>query len=425
MGIRSMASLPRRWCSAAGVAAVTLLAVIGSYVEANPVHAYGGLHLTSHPPLAAYLLVGVPALALVWRDSRPVGVFLLAVAGDVGWAALGQIDGAALVPVIVALYWVALTRSRHVALAAGIAGAVVIFVAEGLLGPFGWLGGPNATMWPELLAAGALGGYVAARRQWLAAEHDRKERAGQIREEEARRRVDAERMRIARELHDVVAHSMAMINVQATAASLLLADDPARVADALQAIRRASKAGLRELRAILDVLRQVDGDSPAVPVPDLRAIQALADATSAAGTPTTLRADGHSIPLPPPVALAAYRIVQESLTNVVRHAGRASATVTLRHEHGHLLVDVVNDGAAAYAPFSDGAGAGLTGMRERAAALGGTLEAGARPRGGFRVHAKLPTAAAAAGQEPEATPAGSDVAGLTGEPPAQQRVSRS
>ena len=98
----------------------------------------------------------MPALALVWRDSRPVGVFLLAVAGDVGWAALGQIDGAALVPVIVALYWVALTRSRRVALAAGIAGAVVIFLAEGLLGPFGWLGGPNATMWPELLAAGAL-----------------------------------------------------------------------------------------------------------------------------------------------------------------------------------------------------------------------------------------------------------------------------
>jgi signal transduction histidine kinase len=251
-----MASLPRRWRITAGVAAVTLLAVIGSYLEANPAHAYGGLHLTSHPPLAAYLLVGVPALALVWRGSRPAGVFLLAVAGDVGWAALGQIDGAALVPVIVALYWIALTHSRRVTLTAGIAGAVVIFLAEGWLGPFGWLGGPNATMWPELLAAGALGGYVAARRQWLAAERDQKERTEQIREEETRRRLDAERMRIARELHDVVAHSMA-------------------------------------------------------------------------------------------------------------------------------------------------------GMKERAAALGGTLEAGALPRGGFRVLAKLPITAAAAGQEPEAAPAAS------------------
>jgi signal transduction histidine kinase len=426
MGITNIASLRRRWWGAAGVALVTLLAVIGSYVEANPTHAYIGLHLTRHPPLDAYLLVCLSAAALVWRNSHPVWVFILAVAGDVGWAALGQIDGAALVPVMVALFWVARTRSRRVALAAGFAGAAAIFVAEGLLGPFGWLGGPNATMWPELLAAGALGGYVAARRQWLAAERDRKERTEQIREEETRRRLDAERMRIARELHDVVAHSMAMINVQATAASLLLADDPARVSDALQAIRRASKAGLRELRTILDVLRQVDGDNPEVPVPDLRAIQALVDATSAAGTPTTLRADEPSIPLPPPVALAAYRIVQESLTNVVRHAGRASATVTLRHEHGHLLVDVVNDSGSAHAAFGDGAGAGLTGMRERAAALGGTLEAGARPGGGFRVHAELPaaTATAAAGQQPAATPAGCDVAGLTGVPDDQQRVSR-
>jgi signal transduction histidine kinase len=228
-------------------------------------------------------------------------------------------------------------------------------------------------------------------------------------------------MRIARELHDVVAHSMAMINVQATAASLLLADDPARVADALQEIRRASKGGLRELRAILDVLRQVDGDSPVVP--DLGAITALVDATSAAGTPTTLRADGYPTSLPPPVALAAYRIVQESLTNVIRHAGRASATVTLRHEHGQLLVDIVNDGVTSHPPFSDGTSAGLTGMRERAAALGGALEAGPRPGGGFRVHAELPTTPAATGQEPGSTTAGPDAAGLTGEPDAQ-RVSQ-
>src|ERR1022692_4674684 len=313
MGIRSVVRLPRRWPGAAGVALVTALAVVGAYVEANPVQRYGGLHLTSHPPLAAYLLLAVPALALIWRNSRPVEVLGLAVVGAVGWAALGQIDGAALVPVIVGVYWVALTRARRIAVAAGITGAVAIFLAEGLFGPWGWLGGPNATMWPELLAAGALGGYVAARRQWLAAERDRAERNEQIREDETRRRVDTERMRIARELHDVVAHSMAMINVQATAASLLLADDPARVSDALQEIRRASKGGLRELRAILDVLRQVDGDSPAVPVPDLRAIQALVDATTAAGTPTTLRADGYPASLPPPVTLAAYRIVQESL----------------------------------------------------------------------------------------------------------------
>jgi DNA-binding NarL/FixJ family response regulator len=282
MGIKSVGRLPRRWQGAAGVALVTVLAVAGAYVEADPVHRYGGLDLTRHPPLAAYLLLAVPALGLIWRNSRPVEVLGLAVAGAVGWAALGQIDGAALVPVIVALYWVALARSRRIAVAAGVAAAVVIFVTEGLLGPFGWFGGPNATMWPELLAAGAVGAYVAAHRQWLAAQGDRAARAEQAREEETRRRVDAERMRIARELHDVVAHSMAMINVQATAASMQLAADPASAAAAIQAIRRASMSGLRELRAILDVLRQVDDGSPAVP--DLRAFAALVEATSGAGT---------------------------------------------------------------------------------------------------------------------------------------------
>jgi signal transduction histidine kinase len=400
MGIKSAVRLPRRWLDAAGVALVTALAVVGAYVEANPVHRYGGLHLASHPPLAAYLLLAVPSVALIWRNSRPVEVLGLAVAGAVGWAALGQIDGAALVPVIVGVYWVALTRAWRVAVAAGLAGAAAIFVAEGLLGPFGWFGGPNATMWPELLAAGAVGAYVAARRQWLAGESDRAARAEQAREEETRRRVDAERMRIARELHDVVAHSMAMINVQATAAGMQLAADPASAAEAIQAIRRASKSGLRELRTILEVLRQVDGGSPAAPVPDLRAVAALVEATTAAGTPTTLELAEPPVPLPPPVTLAVYRIVQESLTNVVRHAGRVAATVRLRHDGGYLNVDVVNDGGAAAAAFSDGTGAGLTGMRERAAALGGTLEAGPCPGGGFAVHARLPVAPA-----PSAAPA--------------------
>jgi signal transduction histidine kinase len=393
MDVKRVAALPPRWLAGAGLAVVAALTVAGAYTEANPAHHYGGLHLTSHPPLAAYLLLVAPVVALIWRNRRPVEVFGLTVASAVGWAALGQIDGAALVPVIVGLYWVALTRSWRVAAVAGFAGATAIFVAEGLLGPFGWFGGPNATMWPELLAAGAAGAYVGARRQWLAAERDRLARVEQAREEETRRRVDAERMRIARELHDVVAHSMAMINVQATAASMQLASDPASAAEAIQAIRTASKSGLRELRAILDVLRQADEGSPAVPVPDLRAVAALVEATSAAGTPTRMEATELPFPLPPPVALAVYRIVQESLTNVVRHAGRVATTVSLRHDGGYLYVDVVNDGGPAPAAFREGTGAGLAGMRERAAALGGTLDAGPRSGGGFAVRARLPVAA--------------------------------
>ncbi len=412
MSIKSMVRLPRRWRNAAGIALVTVLTVAGAYAEANPRHHYGGLHLASHPPLAAYLLLALPALALIWRDRRPVEVLGLTVAGAAGWAALGQIDGAALVPVIVTLYWVALTRTWRIAVAAGFAGAVAIFVTEGLLGPFGWLGGPNATMWPELLAAGAVGVSVAARRQWRAADRDRAARAEQARESETRRRVDAERIRIARELHDVVAHSMAMINIQATAAGMRLAADPASAAESIQAIRSASKSGLRELRAILEVLRPVDGGSPAVPVPDLRAIAALVEATSAAGTPATLEAAEAPVPVPPPVALAAYRIVQESLTNVVRHAGRVAATVSLRYDGGYLVVDVVNDGGAAPSAFTDGTGAGLAGMRERAAALGGTLDAGPRPGGGFAVRARLPVAAAVPAGGPQTPAAGRP--GMTG-----------
>jgi two-component sensor histidine kinase len=292
MGIEGVVRLPPRWLGAAGVALVTALTVAGAYVEANPAHRYGGLHLTSHPPLAAYLLLGVPAVALIWRNSRPVEVLGLAVAGTVGWAALGQIDGAALVPVVVGVYWVALTRTWRTAAAAG----------------------------------------------------------------------------------------------------LQLAADPASAAAAIQAIRSASKSGLRELRTILEVLRQVDGGSPAAPAPARRAIAALVEATSAAGTPTRLELAEPPVPLPPPVTLAIYRIVQESLTNVVRHAGRVAATVGLRQDGGYLHVDVVNDGGAAPAAFSDGTGAGRAGMRERAVALGGTLDAGPRPGGGFAVHARLPIA---------------------------------
>ena len=149
-----------------------------------------------------------------------------------------------------------------------------------------------------------------------------------------------------------------------------------------------------------------------MPVPDLRAIAALAEATSAAGTPTTLEPAELPVPLPPPVALAVYRIVQESLTNVVRHAGRVAATVGLRQDGGYLQVEVVNDGGAAPAAFSDGTGAGLAGMRERAAALGGTLDAGPRPGGGFAVRARLPMATAGPARGPQA--AASDPAGTPG-----------
>lgn len=135
------------------MALVVVLAVVGAYVEGHPTHVYAGLHLKGPPPAAAFLILAFSALALVGRSRYPVGVFAVTTAAAVGWAAVGQIDGAALVPVIVATYAMALRCPRLAAVVAGLAGTFAIWLAEGLLGPFGWLGGPNATMWPELLAA--------------------------------------------------------------------------------------------------------------------------------------------------------------------------------------------------------------------------------------------------------------------------------
>jgi signal transduction histidine kinase len=373
-----------------GLVLVAALTLVGAWFEAHPAHSYAGLHLRGAPPPAAYLVLLGGVVALLWRRTAPVAVFALSAVAACVWAALGQIDGAALVPMLVATYALAVRRPRAWTVVAGLAGAAAVWTTEGLLGPFGWLGGPNATMWPELLAAGALGAYLSARRRWLLAESERVAQVERARAEETRRQIDAERVRIARELHDVVAHSISMIGIQAAAAGVLLAEDPDAAAEALREIRQASRDGLRELRTILQVLRFGDSEPPAVPVPGVEAIGALVAAAVAAGTPTTLEVSGDLGALPPEVALAAYRIVQESLTNVVRHAGGARTTVVVSREPGSLRVEVVDTGGRLGVGSADGTGSGLTGMRERACALGGSLEAGPRPDGGFAVLARLP-----------------------------------
>lgn len=390
-----------RWSEPGGVTLVLALSLAGSVAEAFPAHHYGGLHLRVHPNPAAFALVAVPAILLWWRRSHPEVVYLVSVAAVSTWAALGQVYGASLVVVLVALYSVAVSSTNRIALIAlGVGGTFTIWLVGGILGPWGWLGGPQLDMWFEMLAVGALGAAIAARRQWKTSERLRHDQLEKAREDEMRRRVDAERLRIARELHDVVAHSIAMINVQATAASTLLNKDPARVGVALQAIRDASKSGLRELRSILDVLRLVDGEEPAVPLPDRDAFQALADATTAAGINTRLHVDEDLDVAPPERALAAFRIVQESLTNVIRHAPGSTAEVTISSRVGQLVIDVVNDGPRRQDPFVDGAGAGLKGMEERVRVFGGHLRAGPITTGGFRVHAELPLTALTGDTEP-------------------------
>jgi signal transduction histidine kinase len=209
--------------------------------------------------------------------------------------------------------------------------------------------------------------------------------------EAARGLVDAERLRIARELHDVVSFSFATINVQAGAAAHVVDQRPEQAREALQAIHAISGEAARELRGILGLLRTTG--QPESTRHGLARLDALAATATGAGLPTRVVVSGADVRLSPAVDAAAYRIVQEALTNALRYAGPASATVFVTCESDRLTIEVVDDGcglSAAGGGRTAGTGYGIAGMRERAQALGGTLHAGPRPHGGFRVRASLP-----------------------------------
>ena len=210
----------------------------------------------------------------------------------------------------------------------------------------------------------------------------------QERELNARRAVLDERVRIARELHDVVAHHVSLMGVQAGAARRVLPRDPAQAEEMLTAIATTSRAAVVELQRLLGFLRR-DGESSLAPQPGLQHLEALLSQMQEAGLPVELNLEGNARPLPPGVDLSAYRIVQEALTNTLKHAGPAQAVVTLRYGAQALEIDVSDDGTTP-AESSPGSGNGMLGMRERVALLGGWLQAGPRPGAGFRVRAHLP-----------------------------------
>jgi len=372
---------------------VTVVLVAGTYGEAHPGQVtdrtqFPG-HVAPHPPLAAYLLVVVACLALAWRRRWPVAVLVISTAAVTAWTLLGYVNGAVLLAPPVALYAVATRVSVRRAIALGVATLAVLMTATAARNPFGHISGGGFYLIPALVAAALFGGIaLASRRDYVASIQARAEDAAQ-------RRIDEERLRIARELHDVVAHTMATINVQAGAAIHVADERPGAAVEALRAIRGASKEGLRELRAILNVLRQADEADSTVPAPGLAQIDALITSARSAGLATTLTLTGNLRPVPPEVDLAAYRIVQESLTNVIRHAGPAAATVSIGYTGTELRVEVADTGRGVTGTGSTGTGNaggghGLAGMRERAASVGGGVEAGPGRRGGFLVVARLP-----------------------------------
>jgi signal transduction histidine kinase len=211
----------------------------------------------------------------------------------------------------------------------------------------------------------------------------------QLREAQAERLVTEERLRIARELHDVVSHSISMINVQAGAAAHVIDQHPEQAREALLTIRAASKEALRELRGMLGVLRGVDEGEPRDPAPGLAALEGLVQATTQAGLPTTVVMSGVVQRLSPAVDLTAYRIIQESLTNALRYAGPATARVDIAYVDHQVRIDVIDDGTGS-TNAAMGSGLGIRGMMERAAAVGGQLKAGPLADQGFGVLATLP-----------------------------------
>ncbi len=219
------------------------------------------------------------------------------------------------------------------------------------------------------------------------------QRLVQTAEQATLRRVGEERLRIAREIHDVVAHAMTAINVQAGVAAHLLEHDPDQAYNALRSIKHTSGAALTDLRSTLDVLRDPSAAAPLGPPAGLGDIAELTGGLRSAGVAITLDVDS-AVDVPAPVQSVAYRIVQEALTNIARHAQASHTTVSVRRAPGAIAIDVTDDGTStAEAMAGETAGNGIRGMRERAAALGGTLEAGRTDGGGWRVHAWLPMSA--------------------------------
>jgi signal transduction histidine kinase len=334
-----------------------------------------------------YTLLTAGSLMLVARRHHPVAVLAGTFAVTLWYSSSSSPRGPIWFSLIVALFSAIKYGYRWAAVASVVAGYVSFLWFPPLVGPHK---GPSVAdafgLAAWLLVLLFAGEAIRARSQRVAA-------LARSREEEARRQVSDERLRIARELHDVVAHNISLINVQAATALHLIERQPERARDALATIKEVSKEALVELRSVLGVLRQVDEDLPRTPAPTLGRLDELIARTSQAGIEVRLDRRGPMEGLSSPVDQAAYRITQEALTNVARHSGAARATVRIVRADGGLVVEVEDDGhgsAGSPASSASGGGNGIAGMRERARALGGNLQAGPRVGGGYRVRAWLP-----------------------------------
>ncbi|WP_433548004.1 sensor histidine kinase [Streptomyces sp. CA-294286] len=410
-------SRPRSWLRAHPLAfdAALATALLACMVFASFADPHGGPHGptfgTRAPGPLSITLMALAAAALVLRRRSPVPVLAVTWALTVTELALAPTGPPAPVAmaVVVALYTVAARTDRPTTWRIGLLTMTTLTATGMCLSDGPWYAQENLGLFAWTGIGASAGDAVRSRRAFVDAIRERAERAERTREEEARRRVAEERLRIARDLHDVVAHHIALVNVQAGVASHVMDRRPDQAKEALAHVREASRSALNELRATVGLLRQSgEPNAPTEPAPGLAVLDGLLDTFRNAGLPVVLARTDEGA-LPASVDLAAYRIVQEALTNVRKHAGpHAKAEVSVVRVGASIEVTVLDDGVgppadrgpgAAAEPPGDGGGHGLLGMRERVGALGGTLTAGPRYGGGFRVHAILPDTAGA-GREP-------------------------
>jgi signal transduction histidine kinase len=368
----------------------------------------------AEPGWYVYLLLAVAGMALLARRRFPVGVLAVSLAASIAASRLGH-GGMTWIAVIAAFLNAELAGKRLAAAASLVIGYLATCWPPWRIGEPGFTSATLAlglAAW--LLALLAVAELIRSRAQRAAA-------VRRSQEELFRRRASEDRMRIARDLHDVLAHNISVINVQANTALHLMDRQPERAKEALTAIHAVSKQALAELRAVLGVLRdgeRAEDGAPRAPSPGLARLPDLLASVRSAGLDVRLTIEGEPGPLPADADIAAYRIVQESLTNVTRHSQAGSAAVRVRFDRAGVAVDIEDDGAPAPVPAATSAAAGVAaspraraqsfpsdrlrpagngiiGMAERARELGGTFDAGPKPAGGFRVAAWLPAGAAA------------------------------
>ncbi|MCC9312192.1 sensor histidine kinase [Kitasatospora sp. RB6PN24] len=384
-------ALPRRlpdaltvlsWCAVPAFAIVLLAASIAGDGRSLYLgrHFFQGLAA----PLLMVAVAIVLALPIGWASRRPVPVLGVMLAEAIGVWVYGGRTWPLLLAATVLVFYVTITHSQRTAAAAGgsvlITWVIVNMVGAPLADLLSVFKLPSAFQVVVTIIAWILGSWIRLRQ----------DHAETLRTQATTQAVQAERLRIARELHDMVAHSVGVIAIQAGAAARVIETQPAGAREALKAIELTSRDTLAGLRRMLIALREADADeAQTAPASGLADIEKLVAVAGDAGVHVDIRWGGEKRPLPAEIDLSAYRIIQESLTNVLRHAGAARCGINVDYLEDGLAIEVVDDGRGG-ASSSVGSGYGIVGMRERVALLHGQFSAGPRPEGGFRVAARLP-----------------------------------